>query len=44
MLKALLIFETIDHVSDDSYLVPLDVPSSFTNIPHKRELKLLNQT
>ena len=27
--------EAIDHVSDDSYLVSLDVRSLYTNIPHK---------
>ena len=27
--------EAIDHVSDDSYIVFLDVRSLYTNIPHK---------
>ena len=27
--------EAIDHVSDDSYLVSLDIRSLYTNIPHK---------
>ena len=31
--------EATDHVSDDSYLVSLDVRSLYTNIPHKEGLK-----
>ena len=27
--------EAIDHVNDDSYLVPLEVRFLYTNIPHK---------
>ena len=36
--------EAIDHVSDYSYLVIADVRYLYTNIPHKKELKLLNKT
>ena len=44
--------EAIDHVSDDSYWVSLDVRSLYTYIPHKekieavirKELKLLNKS
>ena len=48
MLKILRILlkkiEAIDHVSDDSYLVSLDVRSLNTNIPHKEGMKLLNKS
>ena len=35
--------EAIDHLSDDSYLVSLDVCSLYTNIPHKEGTDLLNK-
>ena len=35
--------EAIDHVSDDSYLVSLDVPSLYTNIPHKEGIEAVKQ-
>ena len=31
--------EPVDHVSDDSYLVSLDVRSLYTNIPHKERIE-----
>ena len=36
--------EAIDYVSDDSYLVPLDVCSLYTNIPHKEEIEAVKQS
>ena len=36
--------EAVDHVSDYSYLVIADVRYLYTNIPHKKELKLLNKS
>ena len=36
--------EAIDHISDDSCLVSLDVHSLYTNILIRRELKLLNKS
>ena len=35
--------EAIDHVSDDSYLVSLDVRSLYTNIPHKEGIEAVKQ-
>ena len=35
--------EAIDHVSDDSYLVPLDVRFLYTNIPHKEGIEAVKQ-
>ena len=35
--------EAIDHVSDDSYLVSLDVRSLYTNIPHKEGMEAVKQ-
>ena len=35
--------ETIDRVSDDSYLVSLDVRSLYTNIPHKEGIEAVKQ-
>ena len=35
--------EAIDHVSDDSYLVSLDVCSLYTNILHKEEIEAFKQ-
>ena len=35
--------EVIGRVSDDSYLVSLDVRSLYTNIPHKRGIKAIKQ-
>ena len=35
--------EAIDHVSDDSYLVSLDVCSLYTNIPHKEGIEAVKQ-
>ena len=35
--------EAIDHVSDDSYLFPLDVRSLYTNIPHKEGIEAVKQ-
>ena len=34
--------EAIEYVSDDSYLVFLNVRCLYTNLLHKEELKLLN--
>ena len=36
-------FEAIDHVSDDFYLVSLDVRSLYTNIPHKEGIEAVKQ-
>ena len=33
----------MDHISDDSYLVSLDVRSLYTNIPHKERIEAVNQ-
>ena len=35
--------EAIDHASDDSYLVSLDVRSLYTNIPHKEGIEAVKQ-
>ena len=35
--------EPIDHVSDDSYLVSLDVRSLYTDIPHKEGIEAVKQ-
>ena len=35
--------EAIDHASDDSYLVSLDVHSFYTNIPHKEGIEAVKQ-
>ena len=35
--------EAIDHVSDDSRLVSLDVRSLYTNIPHKERIEAAKQ-
>ena len=35
--------KAIDHVSDDSYLVSLDVRSLFTNRPHKERIEAVKQ-
>ena len=35
--------ETIDHVSDDSYLVSSDVRSLYTSIPHKEGIEAVKQ-
>ena len=35
--------EAIEHVSDDSYLVSLDVHSLYTNIPHKEGIEAVKQ-
>ena len=35
--------EAIDNVSDDSYLVSLDVRSLYTNIPHKERIEAVKQ-
>ena len=35
--------ETIDHLSDNSYLVSLDVCSLYTNIPHKEGIETVKQ-
>ena len=35
--------EAIDHVSDDFYLVSLDVRSLYTNIPHKEGIEAVKQ-
>ena len=35
--------EAIDHVSDDSYLVSLDVRSLYINIPHKEGIEAVKQ-
>ena len=35
--------EAIDHVSDDCYLVSLDVRSLYTNIPHKEGIEAVKQ-
>ena len=35
--------EAIDHVSDDSYLVTLNVRSLYTNIPHKEGIEAVKQ-
>ena len=35
--------EAIDHLSDDSYLVSLDVCSLYTNIPHKEGIEAVKQ-
>ena len=35
--------EAIDNVSDDSYLVSLDVCSLYTNIPHKERIEAVKQ-
>ena len=35
--------EARDHVSDDSYLVSLDVCSLYTNIPHKKGIEAVKQ-
>ena len=35
--------EAIDYVSDDSYLVSLDVRSLYTNIPHKERIETVKQ-
>ena len=36
--------EAIDHVSDDSHLVSLDVRSLYTNVPHKERIEAVKQT
>ena len=36
--------EAIDHVSDDSDLVSLDVRSLYTNLPHKERIEAVKQT
>ena len=36
--------EAIDHASDDSYLVSLDVRSLYTNIPHMEGIEVAKQT
>ena len=33
----------MDHISDDSYLVSLDVCSLYTNIPHKGRIEAVKQ-
>ena len=43
MLKALQIFIAIDHVSDDCYLVLLDVPSSYSNVSHREGIEVVKQ-
>ena len=35
--------ESVNHVSDDSYLVSLDVRSLYTNIPHKEGIEAVKQ-
>ena len=35
--------ESLNHVSDDSYLVSLDVRSLYTNIPHKEGIEAVKQ-
>ena len=35
--------KAIDHVSDDSHLVSVDVRSLYTNIPHKEEIEAVKQ-
>ena len=44
MLKTLqILLRKLKPLSDDSYLVPLDVRSLYTNIPHKEGIEAVKQ-